>query len=52
MQRNKVAFDSPAALKVVLNSQVRHEMRADFKTFSAFSGPNTRFAMATHRVQP
>jgi hypothetical protein len=52
MQRNKVAFDSPAALKAALNSPVRHEMRADFKTFSAFSGPNTHFAMATHRVQP
>ena len=52
MQRNKVAFDSPTALKAALNSPVRHEMRADFKTFSAFSGPNTHFAMATHRVQP
>lgn len=52
MQRNKVAFDSPAALKAALNSPVRHEMRADFTTFPAFSGPNTHFAMTTLRVQP
>ena len=50
--RRVKAFDSSAALKAALNSPVRHEMRADFKTFSAFSGPNTHFAMATHRVQP
>ena len=33
MQRNKVAFDSPEALTHALNSPVRHEMRADFRTF-------------------
>jgi hypothetical protein len=47
MQRNKVAFDSPAALHAALNSPVRHEMRADFKSFPPFSGPNNHFAMAT-----
>jgi hypothetical protein len=50
MQRNKVAFDSPDALKAALNSPVRHEMRADFKSFPAFSGPNMHFAMATRLV--
>ena len=34
MQRNKVVFDSAEALHRALNSPVRHEMRADFKTFS------------------
>ena len=51
MQRNKVVFDSPAALQNALNSPVRHEMRADFKTFPKFSGPNNHYAMAT-RVVP
>jgi hypothetical protein len=52
MQRNKVAFDSPAALQAALNSPVRDEMRADFNTFPTFSGPNTHFAMTTRHVQP
>lgn len=52
MQRNKVVFDSTEALKAALNSPVRHEMRADFKTFPAFTGPNRHFAMATRVVQP
>jgi len=52
MQRNKVAFDSPAALQTALNSPVRHEMRADFKTFPEFTGPNNHYAMATRVVQP
>lgn len=47
MQRNKVAFDSRDALTAALNSPVRHEMRADFKTFPRFTGPNNHFAMAT-----
>jgi hypothetical protein len=52
MQRNKVAFDSPAALEAALHSPVRHEMRADFNTFPPFTGPNNHFAMATHVVIP
>lgn len=52
MQRNKVAFDSPDALTAALGSSVRHEMRADFNSFPAFSGPNTHFAMATRLVKP
>ena len=47
MQRNKVAFDSADALTQALNSPVRHEMRADFKTFPPFTGPNNHYAMAT-----
>ena len=52
MQRNKVAFDSADALHRALNSPVRHEMRADFKTFPRFTGPNKHYAMATRVLQP
>jgi hypothetical protein len=51
MQRNKVAFDSPEALTQALHSPVRHEMRADYKTFPAFTGPTNHFAMATRVVR-
>jgi hypothetical protein len=50
MQRNKVVFDSQAALTAALNSPVRHEMRADFKEFPPFSGGNTHFPMLTLEV--
>ncbi len=52
MQRNKVVFDSPAALTAALNSPVRHEMRADFKNFPPFNGDNTHFPMLTRVVVP
>jgi hypothetical protein len=52
MQRNKVAFDSPDALTQALHSPVRHEMRADYKTFPPFTGPNRHYAMATRVVLP
>lgn len=52
MQRNKVVFDSPAALTAALNSPVREEMRADFKQFPPFSGANAHFAMATREIRP
>jgi len=52
MQRNKVVFDSPAALTHALNSPVRHDMRADFKAFPRFSGPNKHHAMMTRIVVP
>ncbi len=51
MQRNKVAFDSPEALTEALHSPVRHEMRADYKTFPPFTGPNRHYAMATRVVK-
>ncbi|HET7880257.1 MAG TPA: hypothetical protein VFL55_05175 [Acetobacteraceae bacterium] len=50
MQRNKVVFDSPAALTEALNSPVRHEMRAAFHRFPPFTGPVTHFPMATNVV--
>ena len=50
MQRNKVVFDSPAALKAALNSPVRHEMRADFKAFPPFTGRNSHYPFATETI--
>jgi len=52
MLRNRVAFDSPAALTAALASPVRHEMRADYKRFPPFTGGNTHHPMATLVVTP
>jgi uncharacterized protein (TIGR02118 family) len=52
MQRNKVAFDSAAALTAALNSPVRFEMRADFRNLPPFSGAVTHYPMATRIVRP
>ncbi len=50
MLRNKVVFDDAAALTAALNSPVRHDMRADFRQFPAFTGTVTHFPMATRAV--
>jgi uncharacterized protein (TIGR02118 family) len=50
MQRNKVVFDNAGALTAALNSPVRHEMRADFANFPAFTGPVSHFPMLTRVV--
>ena len=47
MQRNKVVFDSSAALTAALASPVRHEMRADYKALPPFTGPVSHYPMAT-----
>ncbi len=52
MQRNKVVFDSAAALNAALNSPVREEMRADFRQFPPYSGGNAHFPMATREIKP
>ena len=52
MQRNKVAFDSPAAMTAALASPVRQLMRTDFATFPPYSGEVTHFPMATRIVDP
>jgi hypothetical protein len=52
MQRNKVVFDSAAALTLALNSPVREEMRADFANFPRFSGGSRHHALATLSVFP
>jgi hypothetical protein len=50
MLRNKVVFDSAAALTAALNSPVRHEMRADYQRFPPFTGPVSHYPMATLSV--
>lgn len=52
IQRNRILFDSAAALQAALQSPVRHEMRADFHTFPAFEGGNFHYPMATETVLP
>jgi hypothetical protein len=52
MQRNRVLFDSAAALTAALQSPVRHEMRADLHTFPPFQGGNAHYPMATETVTP
>jgi hypothetical protein len=52
LQRNKVVFDSAAALTAALNSPVRHEMRADFNRFPPYRGPSLHYPMATLTVTP
>jgi hypothetical protein len=52
MQRNKVVFDSQAALTAALNSPVRHAMREAFARFPPFTGPITHFPMATLTIDP
>ena len=47
MQRNRLIFDSRAALEAALNSPVRHEMRADFEQFPPFTGANVHYPMLT-----
>jgi len=51
MQRNKVVFDDMDGLTAALNSPVRHEMRADFEKFPAFTGPVSHYPMATRVVR-
>ncbi|HZD20911.1 MAG TPA: ethyl tert-butyl ether degradation protein EthD, partial [Burkholderiales bacterium] len=47
LQRNKVAFDTAAALAEALDSAVRREMREDFARFPPYRGRVTHFAMTT-----
>lgn len=50
MQRNKVAFDSTAALSAALGAPIRNELRADVQRFPRFTGPVNHFAMATRAL--
>ncbi len=47
---NEVVFDSLDDLNAALKSEVRHELRADYKTFPAFHGANTHYAMRRQRL--
>lgn len=50
MQRNKVVFDNAEALTAALHSSVRHDMRADFESFPAYTGSNIHHPMTTRTV--
>lgn len=50
MQRNRVMFDSAAALTHALQSPARLAMRADYKTFPPFSGGSAHYPMSTEAV--
>jgi hypothetical protein len=52
MQRNRVMFDSPAALQTALQSPARIALREDFKTLPPFDGGNSHFPMATRIIIP
>lgn len=52
IQRNRILFDSAAALEAALQSPVRYEMRADFHKFPPYEGGNFHFPMATETVLP
>jgi hypothetical protein len=45
MQRNKVVFDSAAALAHSLTSSVRVELREDFNTLPPFRGATPHYPM-------
>ena len=51
MQRNKLMFDSAAALSAGLTPEVMQEMRADFHRFPRFEGGNTHYALQTRLFQ-
>lgn len=51
MQRNKVVFDDPAAMRAAFQSPVRAEMRADFLSFPPFTEGNRHNPMATRAVR-
>jgi uncharacterized protein (TIGR02118 family) len=47
MQRNRLIFDNAEVLEAALNSPFRHDSRADFEKFPAFTGSNIHFPMLT-----
>jgi uncharacterized protein (TIGR02118 family) len=50
MLGNEVVFDDIAAFNTAMASPHRHELRAHFREFPAFSGRNTHFAFDRRRV--
>lgn len=47
---NEVVFDSLEDLNAALASDVRHELREDYKSFPPFYGTNTHYAMRRQRL--
>jgi len=52
MQRNKLVFDSEAALTAALESPVILDMRADYRHFPPFVGGNVHYPMHTYTIVP
>ncbi|QKJ94461.1 hypothetical protein [Agrobacterium pusense] len=52
MQRNRVMFDSQAALTKALHSPARNAMREDFEKFPAYEGGNYHYPMETLIIRP
>jgi hypothetical protein len=52
MQRNKLVFDSPAALSEALLSPALSGMRADYHQFPPFTGGNVHYPLLTQTVRP
>ncbi len=48
---NEVVFDSLDDLNAALASDVRHELREDYKNFPPFYGTNTHYAMRRQRLK-
>lgn len=51
-QRNKLVFDTAAALAVALSSPELEALRADFRRFPPFTGGNLHYPMHTQVVMP
>lgn len=51
-QRNKLVFDSPAALTAAMESPALEAMRADYRRFPPFAGGNLHYPMHTQVVLP
>lgn len=52
MQRNKLAFDTPAAFSAAQFSPVIEKLRADFAVFPPFRGGNVHYPLLTWTVAP
>lgn len=52
LQRNRVSFDDPAALRAALASPVRAAMRADTADYPPYAGGIFHFVMRTEQVLP
>jgi hypothetical protein len=49
-QRNKIVFDSPAALEQALHAPTREQMKADRAGFPPFSGGNVHYPMECETI--
>jgi uncharacterized protein (TIGR02118 family) len=52
MLGNEVVFDSPEDFNAAMASPVRLELRAHFKSFPPFRGPNTHYPMMRRQLAP